>query len=186
MMKFIVGVLAGFALVAALTGCLLVTRGIQVRTPGRLETRIMTAAKHRLLVGGKHSENLLPATAENITEGRQNFSHYCSACHGLDGQATGVPFAEAMAPPVPSLASPEVQAYSDGQLYWVIKNGLWPSGMPAAKGILNDEEMWSIVVYVRHLPPVGSLGEPPAYNGEDCAESTEQTRRLAHSAVRDE
>jgi mono/diheme cytochrome c family protein len=170
MMKFIVGVLSGFVLVAALTCCLLFVRGIQATPPGKLETRIMTAAKHRLLVGGNESKNLLPATAENITEGRQNFSHYCYACHGLDGQATGVPFAEAMSPPVPSLASPEVQAYSDGQLYWVIKNGLWPSGMPAAKGILSDEEIWSIVVYVRHLPPAGSLGEPPAYNGEGGAE----------------
>jgi mono/diheme cytochrome c family protein len=177
MMKFIVGVLVGCALIVAFGSYLLLGRGIQVRTPGRLEIRIMTAAKHRLLVDGKNVKNLLPATAENIAEGRRNFLHYCYACHGLDGQATGVPFADAMAPPVPSLTSPDVQAYSDGQLYWVIKNGLWPSGMPAAKGILNDEEIWSIVEYVRHLPPVGSLGEPPAYNSEGCAESTKQTRR---------
>jgi len=185
-MKFIVGVLVGCAVIVTMGGCLLLMYGIQVRTPGRLETRIMTAAKHRLLVGGKNVKNLLPVTAENITEGRQNFSHYCYACHGLDGQATGVPFAHAMAPAVPSLASPDVQAYSDGQLYSVIKNGLWPSGMPAAKGVLNDEEMWSIVVYLRHLPPAGSLGEPSAYSSEGCAESTEQTRRPAHSPTEDE
>jgi mono/diheme cytochrome c family protein len=174
MMKFIVGVLAGFALVVAPIGGLLVTRGIQARTPGKLETRIITAAKHRLLVGGKDAKNLLPASAENITEGRQNFSHYCYACHGLDGQATGVPFADAMSPPLPSLVSPSVQAYSDGQLYWVIENGLWLSGMPAAKGILTDEEMWSIVIYIRHLPPAGSLGEPPAYSGAGCVPASEQ------------
>jgi len=180
MLKFIAGVLVGCAVIVALGGWLLLKRGIQVRTPGKLETRFMTAAKHRVLVGGKNAKNLLPATAENVTEGRQNFSHYCYACHGLDGQATGVPFADAMAPPVPSLASPDVQAYSDGQLYSVIKNGLWPSGMPAAKGILNDGEMWSIIVYLRHLPPAGSLGEPPAYSSEGCAESAEQTRKPAH------
>jgi hypothetical protein len=65
-----------------------------------------------------------------------------------------------MSPPVPSLASPGVQAYTDGQLYWIIGRGLWPSGRPAARGILTEEEMWSIVLYIRHLPPVGSLGDP--------------------------
>ena len=74
-----------------------------------------------------------------------------------------------MSPPVPSLASSEVQSYTDGQLYWVIRNGLWPSGMPASRGILTDEEMWSIVAYIRNLPAAGSLGEPAAYSGEDCA-----------------
>src|SRR5215469_1682512 len=119
MLKMIVGVLAGCALLAVLGSCFLLMHGVQARTPGKLETGAMTAAKHWLLVGGNTAKNPLPATAENITQGRQNFSHYCYACHGLDGQATGVPFADSMSPPVPSLASPSVQAYSDGQLYWV-------------------------------------------------------------------
>jgi len=38
--------------------------------------------------------------------------------------------------------------------------------MPASKGILNDDEMWQIVHYIRHLPPPGSLGEPAVYSGE--------------------
>jgi mono/diheme cytochrome c family protein len=86
-------------------------------------------------------------------------------CHGLDGQNTGVPFADRMSPPVPLLNLPAVQAYRDGQLKWVVDNGIFPSGMPASKGILNDDEIWQIVIYLRHLPPQGSLGEPAAYNG---------------------
>jgi hypothetical protein len=39
-----------------------------------------------------------------------------------------------------------VQGYTDGQLKWVIDNGVVPSGMPASKGILSDEEIWSIVL----------------------------------------
>ena len=67
---------------------------------------------------------------------------------------------------MPSLASKEVQSYSDGQLFWIINNGLWPSGMPASRGILTDDEIWSTVAFIRHLPPAGSLGEPQAYSGE--------------------
>lgn len=134
----------------------------------------MTLAKHRFLVGSKDLRNPLPATPENTVEGQQTFSHYCYVCHGLDGQNTGVPFADVMSPPVLSLASREVQDYTDGQLYWVIKNGLWPSGMPASRGLLRDEEIWSIVIYVRNLPRAGSLGEPPAYSGEDCTSPAKQ------------
>jgi mono/diheme cytochrome c family protein len=167
--KTVIGVMAGCALVAPLMiGLLLLSRGIDAKLPGQWETRLVTTAKHRLLVGDRWTKNPLPANGENISEGQQDFSHYCYACHGLDGQGTGVPFADAMSPPVPSLASAQVQAYSDGQLYWVVKNGLWLSGMPAANGILTEEEMWYIVLYIRHLPPEGSLGEPSAYDGNVC------------------
>ena len=125
----------------------------------------MYAVKRRITVGGKAEINPLPATAENIKAGRKNFANYCMVCHGLDGQNTGVPFADRMAPPVPLLNSATVQAYSDGQLKWVIDHGIFPSGMPASKGILNDDEIWEIVLYVRHLPPKGSLGEPAVYGG---------------------
>lgn len=140
--------------------------GCGVRTPGRVETALATTVKHRITVGGKHQSNPLPATEGNIRAGRENFSHYCLVCHGLDGQNTGVPFADRMSPPPPLLTAREVQSYSDGQLKWIIDNGLYPSGMPSSKGILNDDEMWQIVAYIRHLPPKGSLGEPAVYSGE--------------------
>lgn len=142
---------------AALVGC-------KAKPPARAESHVMWSLKHSVLVGNKQQKNPLPATPEAVADGREAFSHYCAACHGLDGQNTGVPFADRMAPPVPSLASTEVQRYSDGQLKWVIDNGIWPSGMPGSKGILSDDEIWSIVVYLRHLPKAGSLGEPEMYS----------------------
>jgi mono/diheme cytochrome c family protein len=62
-----------------------------------------------------------------------------------------------------------VQRYTDGQLKWIIENGISPSGMPASKGILSEDDIWTIVVYLRNLPPAGSLGEPRAYTGEEYA-----------------
>jgi mono/diheme cytochrome c family protein len=154
---------AGGALFAFMAGLLLLARGAAVKPAGRLETFVVTTAKHRLLVGNKSEKNPVPENSQNVVKGKQTFSHYCYVCHGLDGQRTGVPFADAMSPPLPSLASQSVQTYTDGQLFWVIKNGLWPTGMPRANGILNDNEIWSIVVYIRHLPPAGSLPDPRAY-----------------------
>ena len=153
---------AGGALALALP---LLLGGCKVRQPGSIETALAQQVKQKLTVGGKGETNPLPPSGENIEAGRENFSHYCMVCHGLDGQNTGVPFADRMSPPVPLLNSPAVQAYRDGQLKWVVDNGIFPSGMPASKGILNDDEIWQIVIYLRHLPPQGSLGEPAAYNG---------------------
>src|SRR5579863_2605210 len=150
---------AGGALVALAAGTLLLLRGAAVQPAGKLESFVMTAAKQRLLVGNKNARNPAPADSQNVLEGKQNFSHYCYVCHGLDGQGTGVPFADAMSPPLPSLASKSVQSYSDGQLFWVVKNGLWPTGMPRANGSLNEDEIWSIIVYIRDMQPASTLAE---------------------------
>jgi mono/diheme cytochrome c family protein len=118
-------------------------------------------------IGGTHEPNPLKATPEEVEAGKRIFGYYCVVCHGRDGQNTGVPFAANMSPPIPSLASADIQRYSDGQLKWVIENGIFPSGMPASKGTLSDDDMWHIVVYLRHLPPAGSLGEPRTYTGDE-------------------
>jgi mono/diheme cytochrome c family protein len=172
--KTIFAMFAGGVLFALVAGLLLLARGAAVKPPGKLETAVITTAKHHLLVGNKNARNPVPANSQNILEGKQTFSNYCYICHGLDGQRTGVPFANAMSPPLPSLASQSVQSYTDGQLFWVIKNGLWPTGMPRANGILNDDEIWSIVVYIRHLPPPGSLPDPTAYSDEPRDKSPTQ------------
>jgi mono/diheme cytochrome c family protein len=148
----------------ALAATLLPPIGCKANPPGQIETRIVLSAKHHFLVGNAKQKNPLAANPGTIADGKEAFSHYCVACHGMDGQKTGVPFADRMSPPVPSLASRDVQDYTDGQLKWVIDNGIWPSGMPGAKGTLSDDEIWSIVVYLRHLPLAGSLGEPEMYS----------------------
>ena len=101
---------------ALILGLVIPLAGCAVRPPGRLETSLAEQVKRNITVRGKQDNNPLPDTAGNIQAGRQNFSHYCMVCHGLDGQNTGVPFAEKMSPPVPLLTSPAVQSYSDGEV----------------------------------------------------------------------
>jgi mono/diheme cytochrome c family protein len=153
-----------FILTFGAAASLIAASGCKANPPGRLETSIMTVTKREVFVRNKAQKNPLKDDASALADGREAFSHYCAACHGLDGQNTGVPFAGRMSPPVPSLSSKSVQAYTDGQLKWVIDYGLWPSGMPGSKDMLSDDEIWSIVTYLRHLPPAGSLGEPEMYS----------------------
>ncbi len=131
--------------------------------PRNIESTIAKEVKQKITIGGKEWENSVPDTPESEKEGGEHFQHHCMICHGLDGHATGVPFASKMDPAVPDLSSHDIQGYTDGQLKWIIQNGIAPSGMPGWNGILNDEEMWNIVNYIRHLPPPGSLGAPAVY-----------------------
>jgi mono/diheme cytochrome c family protein len=154
------------SLTTAMTGC-------KGGHPGKVSTGTMNWLKHHVTVGGKSDVNPIKATPETIEAGKQAFGSYCVVCHGRDGQNTGVPFAANIDPPIPLLSSSTVQDYSDGQLKHVIETGIAPSGMPAAKGILSDEEMWQIVIYIRHLPPAGSLGDPKAYGGDEFGNDAE-------------
>ena len=137
--------------------------GCKANPPGKLETKTVSFAEHHFFIRNKGQKNPLPNNADTIADGKEAFSHYCVACHGMDGQTTGVPFVGHISPPIPSLASPEVQSFTDGQLKWILDYGIWPSGMPGSKGTLSDDELWSIVTYLRHLPPAGSQGVPEMY-----------------------
>ena len=152
--------LRGALIVATFAGTLI---GCKANRPGKIETKTVTFAKHHLLIGNKSQKNPLTANASTWADGKEAFSHYCVACHGMDGQNTGVPFTDRISPPVPSLTSEDVQRYTDGQLKEILDYGIWPSGMPGSKGTLSDDELWSIVVFMRHLPPAGSQGTPEMY-----------------------
>jgi len=151
-------------MVVATTAMALALCGCRATPPNKAEKTVVSFTKHHITVGGRNMKNPLQATPASIADGKEAFTHYCVACHGMDGQNTGVPFADKMSPPIPSLASTDVQRYTDGQLKWVIDNGIWPSGMPSSKGTLSGDEMWAIVIFLRNLPPAGSQGEPEMYS----------------------
>ena len=158
MKRWLVWLGSGAAL-AALVGC-------GVSKPGSIESRVAKEIKSKVTIGGKDDKNPVPYSEAVAKEGGEHFQHHCQICHGLDGQNTGVPFAEQMSPPVADLASKDIQDYTDGQLKWIIQNGIGPSGMPAWKGILDEEEMWHVVHYIRHLASKGSLGVPAIFKEE--------------------
>lgn len=137
--------------------------GCKTDPPGKFESKTVTFAKHHVFIRNKDQKNPLPSNADTWADGKEAFSHYCVACHGMDGQNTGVPFVDHISPPIPLLTSKEVQSYTDGQLKWILDYGISPSGMPGSKGTLSDDELWSIIVYLRRLPPAGSLGVPEMY-----------------------
>lgn len=125
--------------------------------PGRAETYLARRAK-RFLVGRSAREGVRPAPpndAASLAAGRMLFGARCASCHGYDGR-TPTDIGRAMYPRVLDLGSSEVQAWSDAELFWIIKNGIRLSGMPGFGKIHSDVETWHLVHYLR------TLGTPPA------------------------
>ncbi len=92
------------------------------------------------------------ATRVDLIEAGGHYEEHCAACHADNG--SGQPkFHGLMYPRPTDLRSEDTQDMSDGEIYWVIKNGIRWSGMPAfGKPGDNDEHAWKIVAYVKHLP----------------------------------
>jgi mono/diheme cytochrome c family protein len=96
--------------------------------------------------------NPLPQTPETLARAVELYRVNCTTCHGADGRGNGpmAPyFRENPAAPVPpvDLSSPRVQQRTDGQLHWLLANGI--GNMPAYGSLLADQDLWALVTYVR-------------------------------------
>jgi len=120
--------------------------------PGPFETRMATASKRWVIArAARKSVAAEPnGTAADQENGDMLYGMDCDSCHGKDGRhptSTG----QWMYPRVLDLGSPEVQGWSDAELFWIVKNGVRFSGMPAFGKVQNDKEIWDLVRYVRSL-----------------------------------
>jgi hypothetical protein len=55
-------------------------------------------------------------------------------------------------PRAPDMTAPATQTLSDGELFWIIENGIRLTGMPAWGGAGRPEASWQLVHFIRHLP----------------------------------
>jgi mono/diheme cytochrome c family protein len=94
--------------------------------------------------------NPVPASAEALQQAAELYRVNCAMCHGQDGHGQGPVahyFADAGVVPPVDFASDRVHARTDGQLYWILANGL--GGMPAFGRLLTDEQLWLLVHAIR-------------------------------------
>jgi len=86
----------------------------------------------------------------SLTEGDMLFGTDCSECHGYSGRKP-TDAGKWMYPRAADLGGEAVQQYSDRELFWIVKNGIRLSGMPAFGRVESDEHIWNLVHYVRTL-----------------------------------
>jgi mono/diheme cytochrome c family protein len=145
----VVPIVLALAVVVVIVG-LAQTRLDALQEPGHIETFLATLVKH-LLVHRSSREGIPPAPTNlhaSIEEGDKLYATDCSMCHGPDGH-TPTDSGRWMYPRASDLTSSTVQRYSDGELFWIVKNGIRLSGMPAFGRVESDEHIWNLVHYLR-------------------------------------
>jgi len=125
----------------------------------------------------KHNPNPLQSSPELLGEAAHHFADHCASCHGNDGSGN-TEMGRRFYPPVPDMRLPATQQLSDGELYYVIHNGVRWSGMPAWGEAENDPDSWKLVLFIRHLPamtPEEMRGMEP-FNPRSAADRAEEER----------
>ena len=124
-----------------------------LQEPGLLETRIADLAKHFII--RRASRQGIPSppvdTKASVEAGGTHYGLDCGTCHGVDGRSQ-TPSGRWMYPRATDLTSRQVQTYSDEELFWIIKNGIRFTGMPAFGKVETADNIWGLVNYVRTLP----------------------------------
>ena len=96
-----------------------------------------------------------PTDPATLAKGRSEYAEHCQVCHGLP-EAEQSSIAQGLNPPVPDLAEPTTQARSDGELFFIVSQGIRLSGMPAFAKSEPDDVRWAMVAFVRHLPKLSA------------------------------
>lgn len=95
-------------------------------------------------------KNPVASTPDSVAAGKQLYTKNCAACHGVN--ATGGTGNDIM-PPSPDLTDAEwLRGDSEGEIFYVIKNGIPPDlSMPAWGDRLKDPDIWNLVNFVKSL-----------------------------------
>ena len=151
---------AVLAIVALIGGGALIARGFQATTePTAAETVIARSVRNFAIPRRARNEaNPLKVSPELLQDARDDFLSRCANCHGNATGTTTV--GRHLYPRAPDLRSSRTQALTDGELHYIIENGVQLTGMPAWSA--GDHELkggiWKLVLYIRSLRP-NSAGE---------------------------
>jgi len=158
-MKLLAGVLLGVLLVILACFLLAATGSFNVSAKegsGKFERRVAAFTLARSVARRAPKEkNPFAGSPEALKLGLAHYKENCVTCHG----APGVEESEAgmgLNPTAPDLTLPAIQNMSDGELYWVVANGIRMTGMPAFSLTHKKEEIWHLVTFVRHLPQISA------------------------------
>jgi thiosulfate dehydrogenase len=103
------------------------------------------------------SPNPVALTDANLVAGIDLYGQHCAICHGTaKGETSASPIAKGEYPAPPQLATDGVEDDPEGYSFWKIAHGIRWTGMPAWRGTLNDEQIWTLALFLKHmdkLPP---------------------------------
>ena len=154
--KAILWILLAAVIAVLAYGAILLRHGISARKdPSQAEIRVARALRHMAIPKlDREDENPWKdvATADVMKDAREHFADHCAQCHANDGSGN-TEMGKYLYPRVPDMRLPATQNLSDGELYYIIRNGVPLTGMPAwgEPNTDQDDESWQLVLFIRHL-----------------------------------
>lgn len=104
--------------------------------------------------------NPVSLTDANLIAGIGLYSKHCAICHGTaKGDASITALAKGLYTRPPQLATDGVEDDPEGFSFWTIKHGIRWTAMPSWAGTLNDQQIWTLALFLRHmneLPPAAA------------------------------
>jgi mono/diheme cytochrome c family protein len=150
-------VLATIGVAAAVTAVWLVCQGISARSePGRLETAVARRLRAAAIPRAARSlKSPVPASPGSSSEGLEHFADHCAVCHANDGSGD-TKLGRGLYPRPPDLRRPATQSLTDGELFYIVENGVRLTGMPAwGDGTpASEQASWHLVQFLRRLPTI--------------------------------
>lgn len=146
-------VLVIIALVVGFLAASILHNGLSAKaTPTALEGMMAREARHMAIPAeARAQKNPLTASGENLRDARPHFADHCATCHANDGSGDTM-IGKGLYPKPPDLKLEETQKLSDGELFWIIENGVRFTGMPAFSSHGAQDDSWKLVLFIRHLP----------------------------------
>lgn len=157
-MKFFAGILTGILLVIGTLAFIFGSGAYNVAAssrPGKMETKLAAIALSRSIQRRAPVKSNPFAKPEDVRTGLAHYKEGCLDCHGAPGVEESE-FGQGLNPAAPDLTLPAIQRMPDGELFWVVSNGIRSTGMPAFSPTHKEEEIWKIVAFVRHLPEIAA------------------------------
>jgi len=154
MRGFVLGVFVTLVIIVGGAYLLLRSGKVSLATtaePLPLEKELVQLTLDANVRSAKDKTNPLPETDENMLAAAKEFKEHCVFCHGAPGRLRP-PLATMMMPKPPQLFDKDNMVTDDpeGEIFWIISNGIRLSGMPGFGDHLEEKERWQIAMLLKH------------------------------------
>lgn len=177
---FVVLSLVAVCAVGGWLGYRLFTTGFSAKAePHPIEVFLARQIRHLAIpMKNRNAQNPIAMNPDVMKEAPAHFADHCATCHANDGSGQTA-IGKNVYPRAPDLRLADTQSMSDGEMFWVIHNGIrftampaWGEGDPA-----QDLGSWKLVHFIRHLPQITpeELDQMKALNPKRKKDQEEQT-----------
>jgi predicted CXXCH cytochrome family protein len=185
--KWLGTLLGGLVVIGIVGGILLIRRGFRANEEPTALERVVARTVRNLSIPGRAARETNPykPTPDNLKEARETFTARCAACHGNDGRGKTT-IGQNLYPKPPDLLASQTQNLSDGQIHYIIQNGVRLTGMPAWSSPHEEqnEASWKLVLAIRDLrQPTAVETAQAEKNAESAHYAGSQSCEKCHAEI---